>query len=61
MYKSQVMAWMCVPFPGNFLKKIKSQIQILFCLIEISYGDVFLDFVQVYSFFISLHGEQAVN
>lgn len=55
------MAWMCVPFPGNFLKKIKSQIQILFCLIEISYGDVFLDFVQVYSFFISLHGEQAVN
>lgn len=53
VYKShlQVMAWMCVPFAGNFFKKIKSQIQMLFCLIEISYGDVFLDFVQVYRFF----------
>lgn len=55
------MAWMCVPFAGKFFKKIKSQIQILFCLIEIAYGDVFLDFVQVYSCFIFLHGEQAVN
>lgn len=32
-------------------KKIKSPIQILLCLIEIFYSDIFLDFVQVYSYF----------